>query len=63
MRVTLAVPEIRCSLFTSPNFDRCAVSHSLNHPPDAVVFNAADSATLAYLLPFFRMLVYYTTPE
>ena len=45
------------------NFDRCAISHSLNHPSDAVVFNAADSATLAYSVVLSRALVYYTTAE
>ena len=48
--VTLAVPKIRCSHTASPNFDRYAISHSLFRPTDAVVFNAADSATLAYSL-------------
>ena len=36
----LAVPKIVCSLFTSHNFDRCANSHSLHRPQDAVVFLA-----------------------
>ena len=41
------------------NFDRCAISLSLNHPPDAVKLNAADSATDAYsvsTLPSARIL-------
>jgi len=47
VRVTLAVPKIHYG-FLPLNFDRCAISLSLNHPPDAVELNAADSATLAY---------------
>jgi len=62
VRVTLAVPKIRCSLFASPNFDRFAFSLSLHRPQDAVKLKAADSATLAYCLPLFRTLEYNTTP-
>ena len=50
VRVTLAVPKIRCLLSASPNFDRYAISYSLFRPPDAVILNAADSATPAYSL-------------
>ena len=44
-RETLAVPEIRSSLFASLNFDRCAFSLSLNRPQDAVKLKAANSIT------------------
>ena len=53
LRETLAVPKIRHSLFASPNFDRCAFSHSLYRPQDAVMFKAANSATSAFIWAVF----------
>jgi len=49
LRDTLAVPKIRCLLFASPNFDRCAFSLSLHRPQDAVKLKAANSATSAFI--------------
>ena len=46
LRRHLAVPEICCSLFASPNFDRCAISPSLLPPPAAVGLNAQSKRLL-----------------
>ncbi len=44
------------------NFDRYAISHSLDPPPAAVVFNAANSATSAFMITTFVATLFDMIP-